>query len=93
MILLAIIQIANPHPICIMAKLRRFIHFLQQINQWEPFPFSKIQTRAPSLFPFVRSPNLHKSGSKGKFDWEGHSVSVLARVCVLTVTVFCQWPE
>ena len=46
--------IANPHPILLMAKLRRFIHFLQQLNQWVSHPFSKIQTRAPSLFPFVR---------------------------------------
>jgi len=33
-----------------MAKLRQFNPFLQQINKSEPFPFSSIQTRAPSLF-------------------------------------------
>ena len=44
-----------------MAKLRQFSHFLQQINKLVSHPFSKIQTRALSLFPFVRCPNLHKS--------------------------------
>ena len=70
-ILLAIILLPLKYPIWIMAKLRQFSHFLQQINKWEPFPFSKIQTRAPSLFPFVRCGNLHKSKIPIKYDWEG----------------------
>jgi len=76
MILLAIIHIANPHRIWVLAKLTRFTHFLQQINQSVSHPFSKIQTRAPSLFPFVRCSNLHKSGSQEIFDWEGHWASI-----------------
>jgi hypothetical protein len=76
MFLLAIIHIANPHRIFALAKLRQLSHFLQQINQSESFPFSKIQTRAPSLFPFVRCGDLHKSKIPIKYDWAvGRSLS------------------
>ena len=63
--------IANPHRIFALAKLRQFSHFLQSINKWASRPFSKIQTRAPSLFPFVRCSNLHKSKTPIKYEWEG----------------------
>ena len=72
MILLAIILLPLKYLIWIMAKLRQFNPFLQQINKSVPYPFSKIQMRAPSLFPFVRYPNLHKSKTPIKYDWEGH---------------------
>ena len=68
--------IANPHRIFALAKLRQLSHFLQQINQWVSHPFSKIQTRAPSLFPFVRCGHLHKSKIPIKYDWEGHWVLI-----------------
>ena len=77
-ILLAIILLPLKDLFSAMAKLRQFSHFLQQINQSALRPFSKIQTRAPSLFPFVRSENLHKSGytvAGGKFEWEGQALS------------------
>ena len=67
MILLAIILLPLKYPIWAMAKLRQFSPFLQQINKSVPYPFSKIQTRAPSLFPFVRYPNLHKSKTPIKY--------------------------
>ena len=70
MILLAIILLPLKYPIWAMAKLRQFSHFLQQINKSVSHPFSKIQTRAPSLFPFVRCPNLHKSKTPIKYEWE-----------------------
>ena len=54
MILLAIILLPLKYLISAMAKLRQFSPFLQQINKSVLYPFSKIQTRAPSLFPFVR---------------------------------------
>ena len=72
MILLAIILLPLKYQFWIMAILRQFSHFLQQINKSASRPFSKIQTRAPSLFPFVRYPNLHKSKTPIKYDWEGH---------------------
>ena len=72
MILLAIILLPLKYPFWIISKLRQFSHFLQQINKWVSHPFSKIQTRGPSLFPFVRYPNLHKSKTPIKYDWEGH---------------------
>ena len=53
-LLLAIILLPLKYPIWLNSKLRQFSHFLQQINKSKPFPFSKIQTRAHSLFPFVR---------------------------------------
>jgi len=62
------------YPFWINSKLRQFSHFLQQINKSASRPFSKIQTRAPSLFPFVRYPNLHKSKTPIKYDWEGRWV-------------------
>ena len=74
MILLAIILLPLKDPFWINSKLRQFSHFLQQINKSVPYPFSKIQTRAPSLFPFVRYSNLHKSKTPTKYDWEGHWV-------------------
>ena len=42
MILLAIILLPLKYPILLMAKLRQFSHFLQQIYKWEPFPFSNM---------------------------------------------------
>jgi len=71
MILLAIIPLPLKDQFWAMAKLRQFSPFLQQINKSVSHPFSKIQTRAPSLFPFVRCPNLHKSKTPIKYDWEG----------------------
>ena len=80
MILLAIILLPLKYPIWIMAKLRQFSHFLQQINKWASRPFSKIQTRAPSLFPFVRCANLLnrklRSNTPIKYDWEGREYFV-----------------
>jgi len=75
MILLAIILLPLKYLIWIMAKLRQFSPFLQQIYKSEAFPFSSIQTRAPSLFPFVRYPKLHKSKTPIKYEWEGLSLS------------------
>ena len=74
MILLAIILLPLKYQFSALAKLRQFSHFSQQINKSEPFPFSIIQTRAPSLFPFVRCWNLHKSKTPIKYDWEGLKV-------------------
>ena len=87
-ILLAIIQNANRHQFSALAELSRFSHFLQQINKSVPYPFSKIQTRAPSLFPFVRCWNLHKSGSWGKFEWELGKVTEWL-TCILGIIFFC----
>ena len=67
-ILLAIILLPLKYPFSAMAKLRQFSHFLQQINKSLLYPFSKIQTRAPSLFPFVLYSNLHKSKTPIKYD-------------------------
>ena len=78
MILLAIILLPLKYPIWLNSKLSRISHFLQQINKWASRPFSKIQTRAPSLFPFVRCSNLHKSKTPIKYEWEGHWVEILA---------------
>ena len=75
------------------AKLRQFSPFLQQINKSEPFPFSSIQTRAPSLFPFVRYPNLHKSKTPIKIvDIFVHRASFLTvLVCVNTNKACPRW--
>ena len=83
MILLAIILLPLKYPIWALAKLRQFSHFLQQINKSVLYPFSKIQTRAPSLFPFVRCSNLHKSKTPIKYDWEGHCSCIA--VCFLQI--------
>jgi hypothetical protein len=63
--------IATQISVLTMAKLRQFSHFLQQIYRSVSHPFSKVQTRAPGLFPFVRCSNLHKSKTPIKYDWEG----------------------
>ena len=44
----SIILLPLKYPIWIMAKLRQFSHFLQQINKSVSHPFSKIQTRSES---------------------------------------------
>ena len=71
MILLAIILLPLEYQFSALAKLRQFSHFSQQIDKSASRPFLIIQTRAPSLFPFVRCWNLHKSKTPIKYDWEG----------------------